>query len=370
MHHFSRIVSIIACAILLLAACAPAAVPAVPTATPMPPTATATLLPPTPTTALTPTVTPTPVDLGNFEDPTTWPTNYEGMNLQNYWNKTDFTTNGRPDQEKAKQEDQIFDDFCNASMKKTLTDSGVDTSKLTDDQIFEKYLEWSQQNKEIVTISPQRIRNILGDINNWLTIAYTDNNGNIKMGIIAGGQKAYNPDDVNNTIRPLIQNKRGIVSPNIFGIKTTIPAQSYEGVNGYLSLFRLPGIDEKIQAVGALASYPDYQDNTITRYFPTIINFEWVNLPKGSPALWVGEDNSPGYELVNIQKDDKLEPTFLNSDQRKTATYEKIKTFIGKNVYMADGPLTSNNIINTDVYPYELGIPQTFMVNSLEIPVN
>lgn len=301
-------------------------------------------------------------DLGNLEDPSTWPTNYEGLNIQDYWAKTDFSTNGRPDQDQAIKEDQIFDDFVNASMKKTLTESGVDTTNLTNDQLFAKYIEWGNQNKEVLTISPQRLRSMVANINSYMTVSYTDNDGTAHMGIYASMLHGGGPNNLPSIVRSSLP-KLGMLDFNAFGIDTQVPNFMYYGVYGYLSLFRFPQLDEKTEAIGALASYPDYQNPSVTRYFPTFVNYQPVKLPKG--AMVLASSTKDGYYFRALTVDDTLPQTIYdkNHDGKNKITFEELQNLIGQKAIMDDNVYTINGASNIDVFPYQLGIPQTYDID-------
>ena len=301
-------------------------------------------------------------DLGNLEDPSTWPTNYEGLNIQDYWAKTDFSTNGRPDQDQAIKEDQIFDDFVNASMKKTLTESGVDTTNLTNDQLFAKYIEWGNQNKEVLTISPQRLRSMVADINNYMTVSYTDNDGTAHMGIYAMTINSNNVD-FPPIIRNALSTVLGTLDLNIFRINNQVPQFMYHGVYGYLSLFRFPQLDEKTEAIGALASYPDYQDSSVIRYFPTFVNYQPVKLPKNSIVF--GQNATKNTYIRILTVDDTLPQTIYNKnhDGKNKITFEELQNLIGQPALIDDNVYTANGASNIEVFPYQLGIPQTYDID-------
>lgn len=299
--------------------------------------------------------------LGNLQDPTTWPTDYDGMNLQEYWFNTDFSSVGRLDQAVAREQDLIFDNFVNESMKNLLLEKNVIELDLTNEQIFDNYLAWGIKNKQVLTISPLRIRNMLGNIGNWLTISYTDEHNLTIMGIKADSQEMRNEQDAKN-YRENVKANSGFVQLNVFGVETDILDISFGGVNGYLSSFRLPGLNEETEAIGLLAVYPDYENQQISRYFPVIANLQSVTLQKGDIIL---TNLGNRYGLMNLQEPVTLNPTgyknLLSSNQENLLTLQAVLSSLGKPVYLQD----CVNIIDYkygDFYPYNFGVPHTCLL--------
>lgn len=309
-----------------------------------------------------PGVTPVSAYLGNLQDPTTWPTDFEGMNLQDYWKRTDFSPDGRSDLTTAASEDKIFDYFVNLSMKQILTENGVETKNLSEDQIFDEYVKWGQKNSQILTISPLRLRNMMGDINNYLTLAYTDDDGP-HMGVFSLGLPYYKADFPERA-RSVIPTQ-GVLNLKVFGVNTHIPDKFfYGGVYGYLNLFRFPHLDAETQAIGILQSYPDYEDPKTTRYFPAMVNYLTVDLPKGS-EIFIHSDLESIFSVTTLSEDDQLPPTIFNRNLNGSGeiSLEILRGLIGQKINIEDGAVTKNGLTDVDVYPYEFGIPQTFSVD-------
>lgn len=220
-----------------------------------PPTSTLTRLPPTPSpspTILPPTATATPTATPrpkyDITSPDSWP-----AEMQAYANRpTDsWKTADNPDY----VTDAAYDSFLKEARRTFLGKQGMDVESLTDEQIFNEYVGWGVENKQMIKLSPVEMRGLVAGP---YEVAYRSDEKNAEgklhmvfnYGIFDSTRYFGPPPQENIDLAKTLS-----MTFPVFGKDTLIPRMNYDGAAGYLAgVVELPGVDPK-KEVGALMYY-------------------------------------------------------------------------------------------------------------------
>ena len=291
-------------------------------------------------------ITPTPsTELTNQykgldinSDPATWTKEYDlengkKFNMSKYWQEVSidpltsktYREGKNMTQVEMENQDKLALKVLNNIRRAFLVDNKLITAteakNMSDWDLFLQHVKYGIENKQLINLAPEEIRNIEMMIN--LPSYYEGMS--IQEGIMNELRLSKEKAD-----EKLAKMKDGSLSykMTIFGRETTIPRTAFEGVLGDLAgVFRLPGVNPE-DMVGTLTHYIDKQTGK-DYWFVTVVPLKDTELLKESMILRMDPWGNP---IISSLTDDLLIEQVRNEGKRIPATLEDLKNNLGKKI--------------------------------------
>lgn len=278
-----------------------------------------------PTSLPTNTPEPSPTTRPHYEinDPATWP-----QEMQDYFNRAPEEWNN---QVHSYMSDEVFNTQLIQMRRDFIQGIGLKNDEsMGEYELFIQYLKWGQDNKQLLTLSPEELRTMLTDPNNE-GVAYKhifpDNSGMVMYeGLFAMIGIQDNDTLFQNRINNVLNSEMNLT---IFGVNALVHRGYYRGVRGdQIGAFRLPGVDPSA-GVGVLVHY--INDSGIDCYMPLIAHFIDLQVNKGDIVVVGGNIGGPSHSPVEaVMAASHVNPSG-RSDMR-SITLEEIVNNLGNKV--------------------------------------